>query len=68
MWSVRTLDRNISTQYYFRLLASHAKDKVEAEMEEKTSDASYARLTPDQFIKSPVVTEFLGIGKDTDFT
>ncbi len=68
MWSVRTLDRNISTQYYFRLLSSHDKDKVEAEMEEKTSDVSYSRYTPSQFIKSPVVTEFLGLGKDTDFT
>lgn len=68
MWSVRTLDRNISTQYYFRLLSSHAKDKVKTEMEERTSDASFLRLTPTQFIKSPVVTEFLGLGKDTDFT
>ncbi len=68
MWSVRTLDRNISTQYYFRLLSSHAKDKVEAEMKEKTSDASFSRYSPSQFIKSPVVTEFLGLGKDTDFT
>lgn len=68
MWSVRTLDRNISTQYYHRLLSSHAKDKVEAEMKEKTSDASFSRYSPSQFIKSPVVTEFLGLGKDTDFT
>lgn len=68
MWSVRTLDRNISTQYYFRLLSSHAKDKVENEMVEKTTDSSFSRLTPAQFIKSPVVTEFLGLGKDTDFT
>lgn len=68
MWSVRTLDRNISTQYYFRLLSSHAKDKVENEMVEKTADSSFSRLTPAQFIKSPVVTEFLGLGKDTDFT
>lgn len=44
MWSVRTLDRNISTQYYFRLLSSHAKDKVKTEMEERTSDASFSRL------------------------
>lgn len=61
MWSVRTLDRNISTQYYFRLLSSHAKDKVKTEMEERTSDASFSRLTPTQFIKSPVVTELIGI-------
>lgn len=68
MWSVRTLDRNISSQYYFRLLSSHAKDKVEAEMVENTSGDSFTRYTPAQFIKSPVVTEFLGLGKDSDFT
>lgn len=68
MWSVRTLDRNISTQYYYRLLSSHAKDKVVSEMVEKTSGASFSRYTPAQFIKSPVVTEFLGLSKDTDFT
>lgn len=68
MWSVRTLDRNISTQYYFRLLATHSREKVIAEMEEKTSGESFNRLSPSNFIKSPVVTEFLGLGKDTDYT
>jgi hypothetical protein len=31
-WSVRTLQRNISSQYYFRLLKSHNKDLVKKEM------------------------------------
>ncbi len=32
MWSVKTLDRNIGSQYYHRLLASYDKDAVEKEM------------------------------------
>ena len=35
-WSSRTLDRNISTQYYFRLLQSPKKEAVITEMQEKT--------------------------------
>lgn len=38
MWSVRTLDRNISTQYYERLLISPKKEKVIEEMKSKTSE------------------------------
>ena len=37
-WSSRTLDRNIATQYYDRLLKSPEKENVIAEMKEKTSD------------------------------
>ena len=36
-WSVRTLDRNIGTQYYYRLLHSPKKEAVMAEMKEKTA-------------------------------
>lgn len=35
-WSTRTLQRNISSQYYHRLLASQRKDLVEKEMLELT--------------------------------
>lgn len=35
-WSVRTLQRNISLQYYFRIVASQRKDLVEKEMLELT--------------------------------
>ncbi len=31
-WSVRTLDRNISSQYYYRLLSSQNKQPVINEM------------------------------------
>ena len=36
-WSSRTLDRNISTQYYYRLMQSPKKDAVMNEMLQKTA-------------------------------
>lgn len=56
-WSSRTLDRNIGTQYYYRLLQSPKKETVIAEMKDKT--AEYQKQ-PYELIKSPVVAEFLG--------
>ena len=34
-WSARTLDRNIGTQYYYRLLQSPQKEKVIEEMQQQ---------------------------------
>lgn len=64
-WSTRTLQRNISSQYYFRLLASQRKDLVEKEMLEKT--ASLQNPDPTEFIKNPVIGEFLGFTADSSF-
>ena len=36
-WGVRTLQRNISSQYYYRMLQTQKKDLVEQEMKELTS-------------------------------
>ncbi len=33
-WSVRTLQRNVSSQYYFRMLKTQKKDMVEKEMQD----------------------------------
>lgn len=68
MWSVKTLERNVGSQYYHRLLASLQKDEVVSEMESLTSSQEYATISPEQYIKSPVVTEFLGIAKDSSYT
>lgn len=57
-WSVRTLDRNIASQYYERLLMSQIKEPVINEMLEKTNKFAYDKL---EFIKSPAVLEFLGL-------
>lgn len=64
-WSVRTLDRNINTQYYERMLISPHKDIVEREMHRNTTALQHDRR---EFIRNPVVTEFLGLSQQTDFT
>ena len=68
MWSSRTLDRNIATQYYYRLLSSSNPAEVKKEMEIKTSENEYSQVSPAMFLKSPYVTEFLGIAKDQKYT
>ena len=57
-WSVRTLQRNIETQYYYRVLASPNKQPVIQEMQQKASDDHLNKL---EHIKNPVVLEFLGL-------
>lgn len=64
-WSVRTLQRNISSQYYFRLLASQRKDLVKQEMLQLT--APLQNPDPTEFIKNPVIGEFLGFTADSSF-
>ncbi len=64
-WSVRTLQRNINTQYYYRILQSQNKALVEQEMREKTSSFQEEKL---EFIKNPVIAEFLGLSSNIDFT
>lgn len=59
MWSVRTLQRNISSQYYYRLLNSQLKEK------EIKNDNINERL---EFVKNPVIAEFLGFKSDETFT
>jgi predicted nuclease of restriction endonuclease-like (RecB) superfamily len=63
-WSVRILARNIDTQYYYRLLMSQDKAPVVREMEEKTSEYQMNRL---EFVKNPVIAEFLGFPQDKGF-
>ena len=64
-WSVRTLQRNINTQYYYRMLQSQNQTLVEKEMQDKTSDFRQDKL---EFIKNPVIAEFLGLSSNTDLT
>ncbi|MBQ7898052.1 MAG: DUF1016 family protein [Clostridia bacterium] len=64
-WSVRTLQRNISSQYYYRLLKSQNKELVESEMKTSTNGYNDDKL---EFIKNPVVAEFLGMATDSSFT
>lgn len=64
-WSVRTLQRNISSQYYHRLLSSQRKELVEQEMLQIT--ATLQTNDANEFIKNPVVGEFLGFTADSSF-
>ena len=61
-WSFRTLNRNINTLYYERLLMSTKKQPVVDEMQDKTMAYQQDKL---EYIKSPVVLEFLGLPEDT---
>lgn len=61
-WSFRTLNRNINTLYYERLLMSKKKQPVVDEMQDKTKAYQQDKL---EYIKSPVVLEFLGLPEDT---
>ena len=63
MWSVRTLDRNISTLYYNRIVASIDKKTVEDEMKDKIKS-----LQTEEFIKNPVVLEFLDLPSNMSYT
>ena len=54
-WSVRTLQRNIYSQYYFRLLMSQDKKPVEEEMKQLTADYQQDKL---EFIKNPVISPY----------
>ena len=55
-WSSRQLDRQISTLYYERLLASREKEPVIEEANEKL-----VQVEPVDFIKDPYVLEFLNL-------
>ena len=62
MWSTRTLQRNVSSQYYHRILKSQDKALVHDEMETLTKPLQY-RL---EYLKNPVIAEFLGFKNNTD--
>lgn len=64
MWSTRTLQRNVSSQYYHRLLQSQKKETVRDEMKKLTAPLQ-DKL---EYLKNPVVAEFLGFKNNTDYT
>ncbi|MBO4859761.1 MAG: DUF1016 family protein [Treponema sp.] len=64
-WAVKTLQRNISSQYYFRLLSSQNKKPVEEEMKALTSEYQNDKF---EFVKNPFIAEFLGFSTSTDLS
>ncbi len=65
-WSVRTLQRNISSQYYYRLLKSQVKEPVIQEMREKNKEQYLMNKL--EFIKNPLIAEFLGFSLEDTYT
>lgn len=64
-WSFRTLQRNISSQYYYRLLSSQVKEPVQKEMNNLTRELQKDTL---DYIKNPVIAEFLGLSNNPSYT
>ena len=64
-WSVRTLARNVGSQYYHRLLQSPKKEVVINEMLQLTKPL---KDEPQDFLKDPVVAEFLQLPTNAAFT
>ena len=64
MWDTRTLQRNVSSQYYHRLLKSQDKDAVRNEMKALTAPLQ-DKL---EYLKNPVIAEFLGFKNNTDYS
>lgn len=60
MWSVKTLDRNIATQYYERRLA--------AQREGTTLPLPFNESDPTEYIKNPMVAEFMGFRREINYS
>jgi predicted nuclease of restriction endonuclease-like (RecB) superfamily len=57
-WSTRALERQIGTLYYERLVASPDRQAVEREA---TSNIEHLKQSPREFVRDPVILEFLGL-------
>ena len=66
-WSVRTLDRNIGSQYYHRLLQTPESKRGEVVEEMKRLTADYQK-DRHKFLRNPVVAEFLGFSQDAAYS
>lgn len=62
-WGTRTLQRNVSSQYYHRILKSQDKKVVHDEMVKLTAPLQ-DKL---EYIKNPVIAEFLGLGENHNY-
>lgn len=57
-WTTRALERQIGTLYYERLLASRDREPVRVEA---TVQITPLQKTPREFVRDPVLLEFLGL-------
>lgn len=65
-WSVKTLERNINTLYYQRLISSQNPKPVEDEMLDNAHRQT--QHNPREFIRNPAVLEFLNIPTNYSYT
>lgn len=65
MWSTTTLDRNISSQYYERRLATQRESPG---VELPAAVAPYNDRDPLEYIKNPMIAEFMGFRRDEKYT
>lgn len=65
MWSVKTLDRNIGSQYFERRLAEQRKHPQETLPD---AVAPYNDSDPLEHIKNPTVAEFMGFRRDSKYS
>lgn len=64
-WSVRQLERQIATQYYERLLASHQDEAEVKEIIAKNFPVNPDKFNPLKLVHDPFVLEFLDLKEDT---
>ncbi len=64
-WSVRTLQRNVSSQYYYRILKSQKINLVKKAMLSKTKELEDDKKL--DFIKNPTILEFLNLPENNDY-
>lgn len=66
-WSYRTLNRNIGSQYYQRLLQTPESKRGEVIDEMKRLTADYQK-DRHKFLRNPVIAEFLGFSQETAYS
>lgn len=66
-WDYRTLKRNIASQYYYRLMQTPKAKRATVVKEMKKLTADYQKERS-EFIKNPLIAEFLGVNQDAAVT
>lgn len=63
-WSVRALERNVNTNIYDRMLITHGSEIIKKEVDNNASKLADKKL---EFVKNPMILEFLGIPEKNDY-
>ena len=63
-WSIRALQRNVSTNMYDRMLITHGNEITRNEVDNNAKKLADRKL---EFIKNPLILEFLGIPENNEY-